>query len=58
MKKFIEVNEVAEILNVSVSCAYKIIRDLNDELKKMGFFTVSGKVNRKFFEKKFMYEGE
>ena len=56
MSKFITAAEVAEELNVSMSCAYKIVQNLNEELRKMGFFTVSGKVNRKFFEKKFMYE--
>lgn len=40
MSKFITAAEVVEELSVSISCAYKIVRDLNDELKKMGFFTV------------------
>ncbi len=56
MSKFITAAEVAEVLSVSMSCAYKIVKDLNDELKKMGYFVVSGKVNRKFFEKKYLYE--
>ncbi len=56
MSKFITAAEVADELNVSMSCAYKIVQNLNEELRKMGFFTVSGKVNRKFYEKKYFYE--
>jgi len=32
--------------------AYKIIRRLNDELKSNGYITISGKVNRAYFEQK------
>ena len=31
--KFMRVEEVAEVLEVSTSFAYKVIRQLNDELK-------------------------
>ena len=56
MQKFISAKEVAEILNISLSLAYKIVRNLNIELEKMGYFTVHGKVSRKYFEKKFLFE--
>ena len=56
MQKFITAKEVAKILNISLSLAYKIVRNLNIELEKMGYFTVHGKVNRKYFEKKFLFE--
>ncbi len=35
--KFMRVEEVAAELGVSASCAYKVIRRLNDELKAKGF---------------------
>lgn len=51
--KFITSGEVAQELGVSKSFAYKIVRQLNDELKSKGFFIVSGKVSRVYFEEKF-----
>ena len=39
-RKFLTAADVAEILNVSRSTAYRIIRRLNDELKKAGKITV------------------
>ena len=47
--RFMRAEDVANELGVSVSFAYKVIRTLNDELKKKGFVTVSGRVNRKYF---------
>ncbi len=47
------VNEVAEELGVSVPYAYKLIRELNKELKKTGCITIAGRIDRKFFHEKF-----
>ncbi len=44
--------DVEEYMGISVSMAYKVIRKLNDDLKKQGYITVSGKVNRRYFEMK------
>lgn len=52
-KKFLRAEDVSVILEVSVPMAYKIIRHLNDELSKMGYLTVSGRVSRSFFEEKY-----
>lgn len=46
---FMRVNEVAEVMDVSESYAYKIIRRLNKELKKTGCITMNGRIDRKFF---------
>ena len=51
--KFIRVKEVAEELQVSVPYAYKIIKMLNDELKAQGLMTISGRVNREYFNQRF-----
>ncbi len=48
-KKFIRVEEVAKELDISVSYAYKIMRQLNRELEAKGFLTVAGRVNRQYF---------
>lgn len=46
---FMRVEEVAKVMGVSVSYAYKIIRKLNKELKKTGCLTMNGRIDRKFF---------
>mgnify|MGYP001110455150 CR=1 FL=1 len=50
---FMRVNEVAEELGVSVPYAYKLIRQMNKELEKTGYITISGRIDRKFFHEKF-----
>lgn len=45
--------EIAAVLGVSASFAYKVIRNGNKELKDRGFFTVPGKLPRAFFNEKF-----
>ncbi len=47
------VNEVAEELGVSVPYAYKLIRELNEELRKTGCITIAGRIDRRFFHEKF-----
>ena len=41
------VNEVAEELSVSVPYAYKLIRELNEELRKTGCITIAGRTRRR-----------
>jgi len=48
-KKFLRVEDIMQELGVSKSYAYRIIHQLNEELKEKGFITVSGRVNRKYF---------
>lgn len=50
--KFLRVNEVAELLGVSESRAYKIMRQLNKELEAKGKITTSGRVSRKYLEER------
>lgn len=51
-KRFLNANDVASFMGISVPMAYKIIRRLNDELSAQGFITVAGKVSRCYFEQK------
>ena len=51
-KYFLNANDVAAYMGISVSKAYTIIRQLNNELKKNGYITVAGKISRIYFEKK------
>lgn len=50
--KFICAEEVAQELSVSKPYAYKLIKRLNDELKEKGFITISGRVNRQYFNER------
>lgn len=50
--KFIRVDEVAKELDVSKPYAYKLIRQLNEELKVKGFITIAGRVNRQYFNER------
>ena len=50
---FMRVDEVAEELGVSVPYAYKLIRQMNEELAKTGCITISGRIDHKFFHEKF-----
>lgn len=50
--RFIRVEEVMEILQVGQTTAYKIIRQLNDELKSKGYIVVMGRVPRKYFNER------
>ena len=51
-KLFMRADEVAEELGVSKTFAYKLMRELNEELSKKGYLTVNGRVSRKYFEEK------
>lgn len=50
--KYVDAKEVAEKIGCSESHAYKIIRQLNDELKAKGMIVKCGKVSRRYFEER------
>ena len=54
---FMTVAEVAEILGIFKSHAYKIVHRLNQELKDKGFITIAGRINRRYFNEKVCYGG-
>lgn len=56
-QSFMRVEEVAEELGISKSYAYKIVQKLNAELRAMGYLTISGRINRKYFMEKLCYGG-
>jgi sugar-specific transcriptional regulator TrmB len=51
--QFITAEEVAEVMGVGRSKAYEIVRDMNKELKEMGYLTVRGKCPIRYFQQKF-----
>ena len=50
--KFYTAKEVADLLGVSKSTAYREIKRLNKELKEKGFLIVPGKISKKYFSEK------
>ena len=50
---FVTAGEVAQDLGVSKPFAYKLIRQMNEELEAKGFITIAGRVSRKYYEEKF-----
>lgn len=52
-ERFYFADDIAEILSVSRPTAYRIIRQLNEELQKRGYRIVSGRVPRRFFEERY-----
>lgn len=51
-KNFLNATDVSKYMDISVPTAYKVIRKLNDELNAQGYLTISGKINRRYFEHK------
>ena len=50
---FVTAREIAEELGISKPFAYKLVRQMNEELEAKGFLTIAGRVSRKYYEEKF-----
>ena len=50
--QFMRAEEVARELEVSRSYAYRLIRQLNAELREKGYMTIAGRVNRQYFRER------
>lgn len=53
--RFLTVRDVMEITGLKETAAYKMIHDMNQELSKKGFYTVAGKIPRKYFFERTYY---
>lgn len=51
-KIYITAPELAQMLGISDGQAYKLIRGMNQELKKGGYLVIAGKVPKRYFEKR------
>ena len=56
-KRFLNAEDVANIMECSKSRAYTIIKDLNAEMKSKGYVVISGKINAKYFNER-IYDGK
>ncbi len=50
--RFYNAQDVANILQVSTSFAYRLIKRLNTELEEQGKITVRGKISKRYFDEK------
>lgn len=50
--KFLKAKDVSMILQVSESTAYRIIKQLNNELEEKGKIIIPGKISKRYFEEK------
>ena len=55
---FMRVQDVMKELQISQSHAYKLMRKLNNEMKKLGYVIISGRVSKEYFLEKFCYKKE
>lgn len=46
-KNFLTAQDIADEMGVSKSYAYKILKQLNAEMKELGYLTVAGRVDAK-----------
>ena len=54
-KSYLTCEEVCEALGCRSAYAYTVIRKLNAELEAKGFFTIAGKINKKYFLERCVY---
>lgn len=52
------VKDVSELLGVSESFAYKVIRELNVVLKENGYIAISGRIPKAFFNERFYLDSK
>ena len=52
---FMRVDEVASELGISKPHAYKVVRQLNTELKDKGYLTVAGRISKTYFMERICY---
>ena len=52
-KAYLNAKDVTELLGISRSKAYEIIKNLNLELEADGYIVISGKVPKRYLEKKY-----
>lgn len=49
---FLDVNDVCTILKRKPTYCYKVIRELNEELREQGKYIVDGRIPKRYFEER------
>lgn len=57
-KQFYKADDLAEILGISTSKSYQIIRQLNEELQKKGYLVCRGRVPAAYVQERFYGAGK
>lgn len=52
-KIYVTASELADYLGISKGLAYKLIRELNQELSQKGYIVIAGKCPRRYVEEKY-----
>lgn len=52
-KIYYTAEEIAGLLGVSRGHAYKLVKELNNQLADKGYIVIAGKVSKKYFEEKY-----
>lgn len=52
--KFYHAKDVSQMLDISETSAYRIIKKLNNELSEQGFITIPGKIGMNYFKSRIM----
>lgn len=55
---FVRVDTIMSDLQVSKPLAYRLMKEMNDELKTKGYLTVSGRVPRAYYYERFFGLGK
>lgn len=55
-KRLLSITETAEYLGISYSKAGDIIRTLNKELQEKGFYTITGRISKKYLNERLFGE--
>lgn len=50
---YLTASDISQILGISKSRSYVLIRECNNELKEKGYLTIAGKVSKKYFAEKY-----
>ena len=50
---FVRVDTIMEELQISKPLAYKLMKEMNDELRAKGFIVISGRVPRQYYLERF-----
>lgn len=58
MISFLRPNHIAQLMDCSISSAYSVIHNLNQELKAKGAYIRSGRVSTKYFCERFRIDPE
>lgn len=55
---FVKADELSRDLRISKPMAYKLIKEMNEELSKKGFLVIRGRVSRTYYNERFYGSGD